>query len=294
MYHYTYRFLKQGHLITWMFSLLTVLIFPFSIYSEPLLENHVQAKLISEVMTVQPGYSFWVAISFTMNPGWHTYWKNPGDSGLPTKITWSLPQGFKAGDTQWPYPEKFKSDHITSYGYMEEIYLLTEIQVPQTLRSGSLVEIKALVVWLECNEICIPGKAELTLTLPVKDKIPKQDNRWIKQFALARKNLPFSSSNWQISARDNQSEFILQLIPPAGLKDEILTIFFFPEEKEMIDHVADQELSRFNSGYRLKLRKSPYAQKPTERLSGILITQTGRDSSGLYKALKIDIPVKKD
>src|ERR1041384_656566 len=93
----------------------------------------VQAKLVAEANAVAPGTTLWVDLHLDIAPGWHTYWRNPGDSGLPTEIAWTLPPGFSAGDIVWPVPERFVSNGIGNYGYSRAVDLLVPIAVPQQL-----------------------------------------------------------------------------------------------------------------------------------------------------------------
>ncbi len=127
----------------------------------------VEASLISSVRGVVPGQSFEVGLLLKMAPGWHTYWENSGDAGLPTALTWRLPEGFEAGAMQWPLPErKIEPGEIWTYGYSDQVLLIINITPPKVL-SGDKVVLSAKADWLVCKEICVPGSAELSLTLPV-------------------------------------------------------------------------------------------------------------------------------
>jgi thiol:disulfide interchange protein DsbD len=145
----------------------------------PVKNAHVEAKLVPKETHIQPGKAFTVGLHLKMDPGWHTYYKEPGDSGLPTKIEWSLPSGFKAGEIQWPQPEKIVVSGLVNYGYEGEILLPVEIMPPPYFLSGPRgIEIKAKATWLACQEACIPGKAELTLTLPVSNTAGSVNPVW--------------------------------------------------------------------------------------------------------------------
>lgn len=127
----------------------------------------VQASLVPGVTAVAPGHSFTVGLRLKMAPHWHTYWKFSGDSGLPTKIEWELPPGFRAGPIQWPIPKRLTEEgDLVTYAYEDEVVLLVEIRPPPELILDE-VTINAKVHWLVCEKLCIPGAAELTLTLPV-------------------------------------------------------------------------------------------------------------------------------
>ncbi|HEY9595798.1 MAG TPA: protein-disulfide reductase DsbD domain-containing protein, partial [Spirochaetia bacterium] len=140
--------------------------------------RHVDAALVSSVTSIAPGAPFTVALVLTMDPDWHVYWKNPGDSGLPTSISWSLPPGFTVGELQWPVPERFVNDGRATYGYSESVLLLAVITPPRTIQPGARLTIGAKAEWLACKVECIPGAADLSLTLPAGRGVPGADPRW--------------------------------------------------------------------------------------------------------------------
>src|ERR1700687_4245079 len=128
--------------------------------------EHVEAQLVAEKSGAQPGKPALVGLRLRMEPHWHTYWKNPGDSGLPTKIQWILPEGWKAGEIQWPYPQPLPVGPLMNYGYEDEVVLLSELTPPANAAAGS-APVKAKAEWLVCKDICIPEKGELDLVIPV-------------------------------------------------------------------------------------------------------------------------------
>src|SRR5438477_9636005 len=101
------------------------------------LADPVVARLVPEAGAVVPGGTLWVDLHLDIAPGWHTYWRNPGDSGLPTEIAWTLPTGFRAGDIQWPVPERFVLGTIGNYGYSGTADLLVPITAPAELQPGA-------------------------------------------------------------------------------------------------------------------------------------------------------------
>ncbi len=136
----------------------------------------VKAELVSDVSAVKPGSSFNLGVLFEVEPGWHIYWKNPGDSGLPTTVDFNLPSGFEKEKTVWPLPTVFRwAGNIVDYGYEDSLLLTTRVNAPSRLASGSTVNISAKVSWVSCKEICIPGKKELTLELPVSITVKRAD-----------------------------------------------------------------------------------------------------------------------
>src|SRR5256885_10756142 len=159
---------------------------------EPL--DPVKAKLVPELRAILPGTTLWVALHLDIAPGWHTYWRNPGDSGLPTEIAWTLPAGFSAGDILWPVPERFVASGIGNYGYSRAVDLLVPIAVPQQLEPGNEARLEANASWLVCAEICIPGEAKLSLAIPVGATPASPDPDVAKLFAAARKHVPIPAS----------------------------------------------------------------------------------------------------
>ncbi len=124
------------------------------------------AALFSEVSAIQAGTPFWVAIRLDTRPEWHSYWKNPGDSGMPTEISWDLPEGFKAGAIYWQPPERIPYAGMVNYGYNSSTALLIPIAPPATLAPGARHTLKVKADWLVCKDICIPESATLSMSLP--------------------------------------------------------------------------------------------------------------------------------
>src|ERR1051325_1124724 len=126
----------------------------------------VKATLLADTNAIVPGKSFTVGLLLRMVPGWHTYWKFAGDAGIPTKMDWKLPPGWKIGEIQWPIPLKLKEPgDIQIYGYHDEVLLMQEITPPASI-NDSAVKLVAEANWLVCEKICIPGSASLQLSLP--------------------------------------------------------------------------------------------------------------------------------
>jgi len=127
----------------------------------------VKTEIVAEETGIQAGRSFWVAVRFDIDEGWHTYWKNPGASGFPPSIEWTLPDGFVAKEIQWPTPERLESQEGVSYVYHDALVLLTEITPPAEL-SAEQVNLEADLKWLVCSDTtCLPGFESLSLSLPV-------------------------------------------------------------------------------------------------------------------------------
>src|SRR3989441_9565368 len=128
--------------------------------------GRTQARLILSAEAARPGETLTAGVRLKMPPGWHTYWRNSGDSGAPTKIDWQLPEGIKAGEIQWPVPEKLTVADLTTYVYHDEVLLMVPLTLADNAAAGPK-ELKARVSWLECERVCVPGNADVKASLEV-------------------------------------------------------------------------------------------------------------------------------
>jgi thiol:disulfide interchange protein DsbD len=148
--------------------------------------GHVRAELLADVSAIQPGKPFSLGVRLSIDPGWHVYWSNPGDAGLPTRVIFTLPDGFTAGPVQFPTPRRFvQPGNIVAFGYEDSVLLLAKITPPADLPADFQGHFKAAVSWLVCADVCILGKASPSLDLGSSTS-PAPANRqlfddWISQ-----------------------------------------------------------------------------------------------------------------
>jgi thiol:disulfide interchange protein DsbD len=154
--------------------------------------DHVRVALISEQTALVPGTTASLGLRLTHDPHWHTYWINPGDSGLPTQLGWTLPDDYRASDIVWPVPHRIAVGDLANFGYTGDIVLPVQIDVPESAPEGSTVHIAVDAKWLVCQEQCIPGKASLALDLPVHS-ITANDVNVERFFATARNTTPHAA-----------------------------------------------------------------------------------------------------
>lgn len=161
--------------------------------SAPPAGRHVEAKLLSEHVHLAPGKRAWLALSFTISPGWHMYWKGQNDTGLPPQVTLDLPAEFKQGEILWPSPKRHVSpgDLVDSI-VEEQMTLLIPIDVPVNAKPGSVVKFGAKAEWLVCQDTCLLEDATLEISIPVRDTTPaaEADAKAREVFASARDRLP--------------------------------------------------------------------------------------------------------
>jgi thiol:disulfide interchange protein DsbD len=152
---------------------------------------HGALELIAEKQWIAAGHTIDVALRFQLEKGWHIYWVNPGDSGEPPRVDWRLPSGLNAGAIEWPAPLRFEtSSTIVDYGYLDDVLLMVPVRADAKLAQPT-AQLEAEVKVLICShEMCIPGKAQVSLTLPIKSEPADLDARNAGLFAAARKSLP--------------------------------------------------------------------------------------------------------
>ncbi len=250
--------------------------------------DYMETELVVETTSIKPGQPFWAGLRMKMDEHWHTYWRNPADSGLPTEIHWALPEGFQAGEINWPYPQKIVLDILASYGYEGETLLLVEITPPADLEAGGTVDIGAYASWLVCAEICLPGESGYQVTLPVATDAPGADERWTALFTRAREQLPVPIPEWQIETAISDSTVALHAVPPAWFPGNLAGAEFFPYNEDLIDYVSPQKLEKTETGYLLTMRRSGFYKAPPEQITGVLLSPDGWRGAGSERALAVN------
>jgi DsbC/DsbD-like thiol-disulfide interchange protein len=251
----------------------------------------IVVQIIPESETIQPGTVFSAGIRFLMGEGGHIYWKNPGDSGLPTEMSWKLPAGFQAVETQWPVPKRFEEAGDVTFGYEKEVIFITIFSVPPDLKPGTRVTLSARVKWLLCSEICIPGEKNLELELRVENKTPLLRTEWITQFQTVRRSIPEKSAKFVTNASVRGKFIQLQLSLRNGSPPDILNVTVFPEQEGIIDYDSDVKLIKHENGVMIDLPVSQYMQKPPSVFKGVLVMQTSRNTADLH-AVYFDVPLR--
>ncbi len=256
--------------------------------------HHTKVSLLASVKHVQPGVPFTVGVLMKMDEGWHTYWKNPGEAGLPTEIKWTLPDGFTAGDIQWPLPHKYsESGDVLTLGYESENMLLVEIVPPSSIKAGASVTLKADVNWLECEKLCVPGDAHVEMKLPVGAGVIEKANAVI--FEKYRQQIPQKlSADAGISvitdAKNGMVEFHLTA---NGTKrfDKNNTPDFYPEPAG--DLVLGRTQVSTEGGtvlLRVSLSASEKVMNPLA-LRGVVVYRLDGEAQ---KAAAIEVPLSKE
>jgi thiol:disulfide interchange protein/DsbC/DsbD-like thiol-disulfide interchange protein len=238
----------------WLLGLLLASPAAFPLSGTVVATDNVKAHLVSEVGAIAPGQSFWIALEFNIRDGWHTYWRNPGDSGQATKLAWQLPPGFTAGDIVWTTPHRFEIPPLVNYGYAKHAVHLVNITAPKDLRPGTPVVLAAKASWLVCSDVCIPEDAQLQVTLPVNTQPGAVDQADAALFTAARGELP-SAQLAATTARVQNGQLVIALGKEWGTTlPQIKSLAFFPYDDGGIEYAAPQTLTRNKDGVELAMK----------------------------------------
>jgi len=244
----------------------------------------VSARLVAEQGSVAPGGVVTVGLEERIVDGWHTYWKNAGDAGSPTQVTWTLPAGWTAGEIQWPRPKRLPVGPLMDYGYENKVWLLTRLTAPADARPGETVTIRAAASWLVCKNICVPEEAALTLDVKVGDG--KVDPAVAKDFAATRALLPVASP-WKFSysiGGTPGNNLDLYVAAPSLAAAHPKSVDFFPARTGLIKNAAPQVVGYARDGLVLRLTPGP---KVSGLLEGVLVLTS---SDGSVQALEVSAP----
>jgi thiol:disulfide interchange protein/DsbC/DsbD-like thiol-disulfide interchange protein len=268
-----------------------ILAVPHASAAGPVKTDHVQAELVPEYTALVPGKPTTLALRLKIADGWHTYWRNPGDSGLPTTIIWKLPEGVGVGAIQWPVPRALPTGPLVNFGYEGEVLLLTGFTVPRDAPLGTTYTLAAHAEWLVCKDVCIPEGADLDIGLPVADHSDPYP-QWGRAIADTRAALPAPIQGWTAEARGEGAKVALTLTPPDGAADPG-SLQFFPYEEGRIEPSARQVLARDSSGrYVLTLPTATQLAPDFKRVAGVVSSSKGFVEDGeKVAAVTIDVPL---
>lgn len=243
------------------------------------------ATLVSEQASVRPGTVVWLALHLKIKPGWHTYWRNPGDSGAPTHLKWTLPEGWRARGIVWPAPEHHRVGHLMNYGYSDEAIHLVPVLVPSSAEAGKTATLKVHGHWLTCEKICVPEEGRFTVSIYVSKSLATKNSQYSAWFARARQRTP-KDSPWKARFSVTGKTAVLTLEGASLKKDRVAQVWFYPFKPGVIDHAGNQ-VPVFADG-RLQLRL--VALKETgglKSMDGVLVITEKLDTGEVRQAFVV-------
>lgn len=249
---------------------------------------HTRARLVLAAGTARAGDTVLAAIRLQMEPGWHTYWKNPGGSGMATTVEWDLPPGVTAGELQWPVPEKAEEEGLTTFVYENGVTLLAPLKLDGNLNPGP-TEIKASLNWLECEVQCIPGGAAVQATLIIgSETMPSEEaplfDDWQKQMPLSEAGVS-ASAWWEKEATSDIRPVVVEWDSTPGANEAD----FYPDASDNFEIQGSVDCLFDGSG-RIEIHKQvkKLSNDWPREISGLLVRKTGTSR----QAFRVKLPVQ--
>ena len=251
----------------------------------------VKASLLASVDAAVPGETFLLGIRLQMQPHWHTYWLNPGESGEPTKVKFTGPAGFEFGAIQWPLPTRIEAPGGISYGYENEVLLLVPVKVSKSAPSGGEATVVADASWLCCKEVCISGGAKLTLTLPIRSQASRANaelfDRWRQSLPERKDDAPATSallSAEQAPGADGSQKAVLTLQwrqPPKKVE-------WFPVSTRAVA-IEDVAVTHDGNRTRIEFKPTVFQQGPDARnVDSVVVYE---EQSGRRKGICVPVAI---
>ena len=262
---------------------LTVLVFAVTGYvpaawsaSHQASTPQVEAELLSSTKQVAAGETIHLGVHLKIIPHWHTYWKNPGDSGTVTTIDWQFSNPSQASEILWPIPSRFKLGPIVNYGYENAVTLPVKVKIAPDAKVGQNFKATAVVDWLVCKEECIPQQVTLTLNLPVVSAAGIAED--VHGHSLIKESLAHQAQEtaWKVSLEKTIDGMTLH-VPVANLaKEEIQDVWFYPFEWGKIAQSIEQVKTINSDGITLILKHGDAPLNANESLEGVLVVKEKR------------------
>lgn len=247
-----------------VFGLLLIAISP--LMAGPVQSVHTTVELVSDSSGIAPGSTFHLAVVFDLEPEWHIYWNNPGASGLPPEFEWDLPEGFVAGEIEWPAPERISLGGLVSYGYKGVATLIVPVEAPADLKPGAEVPIGLEISYLICKEVCLPGDASLALTL--KAATETSPGAQLEVFERARAAQPASDSPFSLRPVTQKDETLTVEISGPDLPE---SLYFYAEGEGYVDPNAEQPFAIVDGVAQLTLPLDhAYFENNSPEMRGVL------------------------
>lgn len=251
----------------------------------PAKAQHLTVEMISAGPQIAADGTQTVAFVFSMEEGWHVYWKNAGFAGFPPKVKWTVPDGITAGPLQFTAPDRLPLDTTVDYGYQDSVAYPVTVEAgkkPKADKTGN-VHLGAEISWLVCKQVCIPGKANLGLDLKVvpAGTAVSHDGEKVGELGAALKGMPKPlPERFRISATSSGDNIVLTAITGTRETDAE----FFPAEQDVIADLAQVQTDILDNGAQIHFKRSPNAKTPPKQLSGVLKLAT-------EESYTIDVPI---
>lgn len=266
-------------------QLLFFIVFAITSFSFAQQKSLVEAKLVVDSFSPQKDSIISIGVLINLKDDWHIYWRNPGDSGLPTDIEFTLPNGIVASEIKFPTPKIFYSEDIVNYGYDKEVLLIADLKVPQNY-SEKEINISAKLTSLICKELCKAFDTTLTLKISLSENYLAEKSIF-DPFYRTRELLPIKDYNIKISAvkKSNSISLLLDKYFATGI--EIKSFNFYPYQEVIFKNKVNQVNNDLGKYLELVLEPEPFRSEEPKEVSGIILLNDDKS-----KSYEINIPIK--
>lgn len=266
---------------------LILLLFSVQMHSQS--KGVAQARIISNSYSTGKDSSIQIGVLIELANDWHIYWKNPGDSGIPTSIEWNIPKEFQFTQERWPIPKAFEFEGLVSYGYEDQVLFITYIFLPKNT-NPQIISISAKIKSLLCKDICIPFDTTINFIIDIQTDY-SVDETITGLFAHTKNSLPITTNNKILSARINSDQIYLRIDKSSDYYLNSNSTNFIPYENGLFKNSLSQNLVQDKGYIEIVLEADPFRIKEPKELYGLLISNTNSDGSILSKAFEIRIPI---
>jgi len=248
--------------------------------------GQVRAELLAHAPEgVQPGTTVWLGLRLQHAPDWHTYWKNPGDSGLPTELEWTLPDGVTAGEIAWPTPRKFPLGNLANYGYDGTVVLPVPVQVPSGFSADSL-EVSLYASWLACKTECIPEEGQFRVRIPAQGSTSLHGGEFAAAFDAAPRQGTLARGS--LSPQAQHLSVVLEGLPAAWAGK---ALEFYPETPGLIDPGAPWTQSWDGQRWQASVPLSPYRSQAPDALTLVVAEANPPGKGPGTPGVRVELPV---
>jgi DsbC/DsbD-like thiol-disulfide interchange protein len=235
--------------------------------------SNASAQIVFDSYSLEINRTIPIGILIELENDWHIYWRNPGDSGMPTSIDFNLPDGFTISEIKWPAPKAFEYDGLASYGYEKQVLLLADLSVPGNYNLNS-IKITANLKSLICKDVCIPFNTTVSTQIDLSNNF-KVDEQILKLFIDARNNLPDVKHNIDFSVKVDDELITLIIQNPEVNTTEIKSLYFLPHDNGIFKNSIDQRFIQNENKTELAIEFDHFRIEEPKEIYGLLIYVIG-------------------
>jgi DsbC/DsbD-like thiol-disulfide interchange protein len=242
------------------------------------------AKIVVDSYSLDKSRSLPIGILIELEKDWHIYWRNPGDSGMPTSIDFELPEGVNISEIEWPVPKVFEYEGLASFGYEKQVLLIAQLNLPENFKSNSVLII-ANIKSLICRDVCTPFNTIVSEEIIFMNNF-LADGDISTLFAQTRKNLPEAKNDFELSVVPDEDNVTITIKNLSYNLSEIKSLYFLPYENGIFKNISEQNFKINNERIELIVKYDQFKTEELRELFGTLVFHFN-DSAQLQRAYEI-------